>query len=398
MRSLALVVVVSSPRVPHLNRRSHRSHRRRRRSSSCRRRRRRCRPRPATKRRSCACRGCSCRRATRRGSTIDPAKPTFEGSITITGEISIATSVIWLHGRHLTVKKATATGRRTCRSICCTSRRAARTLLELARREARCSCRRARGSSRSTTAARSTRSTRPVRSSRSSDGAPYVFTQFEAVYARRVFPCLDEPDSKVPWQLTLDVPKGLVAVSNTPIANESEAGAYHHVEFAQTKPLPSYLVAFGVGPFEHRARGRDEERRAGADRDVQGPRRRGRVCREDHRARASICSRPGSRSRIRIRSSTSSRFRSPPGSARWRTPGSSPYTQRYMLMDAKPSWERRDEWVDRRGARARAPVVRRFRHDRVVGRHLVERGLRELDGEQDHRASSIRRGTTSSTS
>jgi alanyl aminopeptidase len=78
-----------------------------------------------------------------------------------------------------------------------------------------------------------------------------VYTQFEAVYARRAFVCFDEPDSKVPWQLTLDVPKQLVAVSNTPIASEAPLGdAGKRVEFAQTKPLPSYLVAFGVGPFE----------------------------------------------------------------------------------------------------------------------------------------------------
>ena len=43
----------------------------------------------------------------------------------------------------------------------------------------------------------------------------YVVTQFEAIAARLVFPCIDEPDRKVPWQLTLDVPKDQVAVSNT---------------------------------------------------------------------------------------------------------------------------------------------------------------------------------------
>ncbi|HET9988258.1 MAG TPA: hypothetical protein VFQ65_07055, partial [Kofleriaceae bacterium] len=42
--------------------------------------------------------------------TIDPAKPTFEGSIAISGTLAVPTSVIWLHGRHLIVKKATASG------------------------------------------------------------------------------------------------------------------------------------------------------------------------------------------------------------------------------------------------------------------------------------------------
>ncbi len=82
-------------------------------------------------------------------------------------------------------------------------------------------------------------------------GKSYVFTQLEALYARRVFPCFDEPALKVPWQLTLDVPPDLVAVSNTPVLEESTlANGWRRVVFAKTKPMPSYLVAFGVGPFD----------------------------------------------------------------------------------------------------------------------------------------------------
>jgi alanyl aminopeptidase len=79
----------------------------------------------------------------------------------------------------------------------------------------------------------------------------YVFSQFEAISARRAFPCFDEPGFKVPWQLALHVPKSLVAVSNTPVRSETdEAGGMKRVLFERTKPLPSYLVALGVGPFD----------------------------------------------------------------------------------------------------------------------------------------------------
>ncbi len=79
----------------------------------------------------------------------------------------------------------------------------------------------------------------------------YVFTQFEPFGARRVFPCVDEPDVKVPWQLTLDVTKGLVAASNTPVVKTTSLDEHHdRVEFAPTPPLPSYLVAFAVGAFD----------------------------------------------------------------------------------------------------------------------------------------------------
>jgi alanyl aminopeptidase len=84
------------------------------------------------------------------------------------------------------------------------------------------------------------------------DKTPYVFTQFETLHARRAFPCFDEPSYKVPWQLTLRVPEADVALSNTPVASETRdpATGMKTVTFAETAPLPSYLVAFAVGPFD----------------------------------------------------------------------------------------------------------------------------------------------------
>jgi alanyl aminopeptidase len=81
-------------------------------------------------------------------------------------------------------------------------------------------------------------------------GDDYVFTQFESIGARRAWPVFDEPSFKVPWQLTLTVPRGLVAVSNTSPEAEKVDGEFKTVTFARTRPMPSYLVAFGVGPFE----------------------------------------------------------------------------------------------------------------------------------------------------
>ena len=82
------------------------------------------------------------------------------------------------------------------------------------------------------------------------NGNKYIFTQFEDTDARAAFPCFDEPNYKVPWQLTLTIPKTDAAVSNTPIAKEGTNGERKVLVFEQTKPLPSYLVAFAVGPFD----------------------------------------------------------------------------------------------------------------------------------------------------
>ncbi len=81
-------------------------------------------------------------------------------------------------------------------------------------------------------------------------GDAYLFTQFEAEDARRAFPCFDQPSDKVPWQLTLRVPRDLGAFANTPVASEEADGDWRRVVFEETPPLPSYLVAFAVGPFE----------------------------------------------------------------------------------------------------------------------------------------------------
>ena len=84
------------------------------------------------------------------------------------------------------------------------------------------------------------------------DGANwYVFSQFEDTYARRAFPCFDEPQWKTPWTLALTVKRDQLAVANTPVVSEQNVGVdMKRVEFAPTPPLPSYLIAMGVGPFD----------------------------------------------------------------------------------------------------------------------------------------------------
>lgn len=78
----------------------------------------------------------------------------------------------------------------------------------------------------------------------------YVFTQMEAMYARRAFPLFDEPSFKIPYQLTISAPAGLTVVANTPVDSTSEQDGWQRVAFQQTKPLPSYLLAFAVGPLD----------------------------------------------------------------------------------------------------------------------------------------------------
>src|SRR3989454_2667412 len=83
-------------------------------------------------------------------------------------------------------------------------------------------------------------------------------TQFESTDARRAFPCWDEPATKATFDLSLVVPDGMAAVSNTPVAQEKDLGdGTRLVRFAETPRMASYLLAFVVGPLaaiEGRAR------------------------------------------------------------------------------------------------------------------------------------------------
>jgi puromycin-sensitive aminopeptidase len=76
-------------------------------------------------------------------------------------------------------------------------------------------------------------------------------TQFEAVDARRAFPCWDEPALKAVFGVTLVVPEGYTAISNTaPVREEAVGDGRRAVTFGDTIRMSTYLVAFIVGELE----------------------------------------------------------------------------------------------------------------------------------------------------
>ena len=77
-------------------------------------------------------------------------------------------------------------------------------------------------------------------------------TQFEATDARRAFPCWDEPSCKATFQLTLNIPTQMVAVSNTPIIDQAGLDAgYKSIMFARTPVMSTYLMAFVIGDLTY---------------------------------------------------------------------------------------------------------------------------------------------------
>jgi len=82
-------------------------------------------------------------------------------------------------------------------------------------------------------------------------GEAYAFTQFEATSARLAFPGFDEPAFKVPFDIAVTAPEGETVITATPEASSEPAGdgLVRHV-FETTQPLPTYLIAFAVGPLD----------------------------------------------------------------------------------------------------------------------------------------------------
>ena len=77
-------------------------------------------------------------------------------------------------------------------------------------------------------------------------------TQFEATDARRSLPCWDEPAAKATFQVTLNVPEEMEAVSNTPIIEATRRGdGLKTLLFDKTPVMSTYLLAFVIGDLTH---------------------------------------------------------------------------------------------------------------------------------------------------
>ena len=81
-------------------------------------------------------------------------------------------------------------------------------------------------------------------------GSWYAFTQLEAVDARRMFPCFDEPRFKTPFRVSVTVPRGLSVFANAPLARVEQDGRGTKHIFGTTSPLPTYLIALAVGNLD----------------------------------------------------------------------------------------------------------------------------------------------------
>jgi aminopeptidase N len=74
-----------------------------------------------------------------------------------------------------------------------------------------------------------------------------ISTKFEPTYARRMFPCWDEPAFRSTFELSATVPAAWATVSNMPVAKRVVHGKMATTTFQRTPRMPSYLVEFTAG-------------------------------------------------------------------------------------------------------------------------------------------------------
>jgi tricorn protease interacting factor F2/3 len=84
------------------------------------------------------------------------------------------------------------------------------------------------------------------------DGTYIITTHFEAAQARRMFPCIDQPDVKAEFKLSVRIDSDLQAISNMPVESQTRDGTKQIVKFQTTPRMSTYLLYLGVGKFQLR--------------------------------------------------------------------------------------------------------------------------------------------------
>lgn len=72
-------------------------------------------------------------------------------------------------------------------------------------------------------------------------------TQFESHHAREVFPCVDEPEAKATFDVTLTTETGVTVLGNMPVDWQREENGQLVTKFDTSPRMSSYLLAWVVG-------------------------------------------------------------------------------------------------------------------------------------------------------
>ncbi len=179
--------------------------------------------------------------------TIVPDQETFSGTAAIAVELSESRRQIWLHGRDLEVSAAQVIveGQSPVNATWTQVDKDGVAKLELAETVPA-----GRATIAISYAAKYSEALNGLYRVKSGDHH-YAFTQFEAIDARQAFPSFDEPRFKTPFEVSITTKKDYEAAANTLVVQTQDAeGGMKTVRYAKTRALPTYLIAWAVGPLD----------------------------------------------------------------------------------------------------------------------------------------------------
>ena len=82
------------------------------------------------------------------------------------------------------------------------------------------------------------------------DGSDYLYTLLVPADANQLFPCFDQPDLKGKLTFALTAPHAWITIANGSERRADTAATTITHQFAETKPLSTYLYAFAAGPWQ----------------------------------------------------------------------------------------------------------------------------------------------------
>ena len=74
-----------------------------------------------------------------------------------------------------------------------------------------------------------------------------IATQFESHHAREVFPCIDEPEAKATFDVTLTTEPDVTVLGNMPVKSQRQEDGHLVTTFDRTPRMSSYLLAWVTG-------------------------------------------------------------------------------------------------------------------------------------------------------
>jgi len=77
-------------------------------------------------------------------------------------------------------------------------------------------------------------------------------TQFESHHAREAFPCIDEPEAKATFDVTLTTEQGVTVLGNMPVVDQRIENDLLITQFETSPRMSSYLLAWVVGELQRK--------------------------------------------------------------------------------------------------------------------------------------------------